>query len=142
MVMDAEDRLKQYLQNHPDVAAEYERNFKLRNDPRVTRIGKLLRRGSLDELPQLFNVLRGDMSLVGPRPLLARALDRYGDNICLYHMVYPGITGLWQVSGRSETTFDERAYLDAWYIKNWTLWYDIVILLLTVKVVLRREGAY
>ena len=123
-------------------AAEYERNFKLRNDPRVTRIGKFLRRGSLDELPQLFNVLRGDMSLVGPRPLLARELDRYGDNICLYHMVYPGITGLWQVSGRSETTFDERAYLDAWYIKNWTLWYDIVIMLLTVKVVLRREGAY
>ena len=142
MVLDAEDRLKQYLQNHPDLAAEYERNFKLRNDPRVTRIGKFLRRGSLDELPQLFNVLRGDMSLVGPRPLLARELDRYGDNICLYHLVYPGITGLWQVSGRSETTFDERAYLDAWYIKNWTLWYDIVILLLTVKVVFRREGAY
>ena len=142
MVMDAEDRLKQYLHSHPELAAEYERNFKLRNDPRVTRIGKFLRRGSLDELPQLFNVLRGDMSLVGPRPLLARELDRYGDNICLYHMVYPGITGLWQVSGRSETTFDERAYLDAWYIKNWTLWYDIVILLLTVKVVLRREGAY
>jgi undecaprenyl-phosphate galactose phosphotransferase len=142
MVMDAEDRLKQYLDSHPELAAEYERNFKLRNDPRVTRIGGFLRRGSLDELPQLFNVLRGDMSLVGPRPLLARELDRYGDSLCLYHLVYPGITGLWQVSGRSETTFDERADLDAWYIKNWTLWYDIVILLLTVKVVFRREGAY
>jgi undecaprenyl-phosphate galactose phosphotransferase len=142
MVMDADDRLKQYLHSRPDLAAEYERNFKLRNDPRVTRIGKFLRRGSLDELPQLFNVLRGDMSLVGPRPLLEREIDRYGANICLYHLVYPGITGLWQVSGRSETTFDERAYLDAWYVKNWTLWYDIVILLRTVKVVLRREGAY
>ncbi|MDA8152673.1 MAG: undecaprenyl-phosphate galactose phosphotransferase WbaP [Acidithiobacillus sp.] len=142
MVMDAEDRLKRYLHSHPDLAAEYERNFKIRDDPRVTRIGKLLRRGSLDELPQLFNVLRGDMSLVGPRPLLEQELDRYGDNICLYHLVHPGITGLWQVSGRSETTFDERAHLDAWYVKNWTLWYDIVILLRTVKVVLRREGAY
>ncbi|MHB8210549.1 MAG: undecaprenyl-phosphate galactose phosphotransferase WbaP [Acidithiobacillus sp.] len=142
MVMDAEDRLKQYLHSHPDLAAEYERNFKIRDDPRVTRIGKLLRRGSLDELPQLFNVLRGDMSLVGPRPLLERELDRYGENICLYRLVHPGITGLWQVSGRSETTFDERAHLDAWYVKNWTLWYDIVILLRTVKVVLRRDGAY
>ncbi|UEP59816.1 undecaprenyl-phosphate galactose phosphotransferase WbaP [Acidithiobacillus ferriphilus] len=142
MVMDAEDRLKRYLHSYPDLAAEYEINFKICNDPRVTRIGKFLRRGSLDELPQLFNVLRGDMSLVGPRPLLERELDRYGENICLYHMVHPGITGLWQVSGRSETTFDERAQLDAWYVKNWTLWYDIVILLRTVKVVLRREGAY
>jgi undecaprenyl-phosphate galactose phosphotransferase len=142
MVMDAEDRLKQYLHSHPDLAAEYEINFKIRDDPRVTRIGKLLRRGSLDELPQLFNVLRGDMSLVGPRPLLERELDRYGENICLYRLVHPGITGLWQVSGRSETTFDERAHLDAWYVKNWTLWYDIVILLRTIKVVLRRDGAY
>ena len=142
MVMDAEDRLKQYLHSHPDLAAEYQRNFKIRDDPRVTRIGKSLRRGSLDELPQLFNVLRGDMSLVGPRPLLERELDRYGENVCLYRLVHPGITGLWQVSGRSETTFDERAHLDAWYVKNWTLWYDIVILLRTVKVVLRRDGAY
>ena len=142
MVMDADDRLKQYLHSHPNLTAEYERNFKIRNDPRVTRIGKFLRRGSLDELPQLFNVLRGDMSLVGPRPLLERELDRYGENICLYRLVHPGITGLWQVSGRSETTFDERAHLDAWYVKNWTLWYDIVILLRTVKVVLRRDGAY
>ncbi|MBU2850423.1 undecaprenyl-phosphate galactose phosphotransferase WbaP [Acidithiobacillus ferrivorans] len=142
MVMDAEDRLKRYLHSHPELAAEYAINFKIRNDPRVTRIGKFLRRGSLDELPQLFNVLRGDMSLVGPRPLLERELDRYGENICLYRLVHPGITGLWQVSGRSETTFDERAQLDAWYVKNWTLWYDIVILLRTVKVVSRREGAY
>ncbi len=142
MTVDAEAQLQEYLRAHPEQAQEYERNFKLRNDPRVTRIGRFLRRTSLDELPQLFNVLRGEMSLVGPRPLLARELDRYGDALGLYRMVRPGITGLWQVSGRSETTFQERANLDAWYVKNWALWYDIVILLRTVKVVFRREGAY
>ncbi|WP_423856053.1 undecaprenyl-phosphate galactose phosphotransferase WbaP [Acidithiobacillus montserratensis] len=142
MVHDAEDRLKEYLHNNPTIAAEYARNFKLRNDPRVTRIGAFLRRTSLDELPQLFNVLLGQMSLVGPRPLLSREIDRYGEGINLYAQVKPGITGLWQVSGRSETTFTDRADLDAWYVKNWTLWYDIVILLRTIKVVLARDGAY
>ncbi|WP_414041341.1 undecaprenyl-phosphate galactose phosphotransferase WbaP [Acidithiobacillus sp. M4-SHS-6] len=142
MVHDAEDRLKEYLKNNPTIAAEYARNFKLRNDPRVTRVGRFLRRTSLDELPQLFNVLLGQMSLVGPRPLLAREIERYGEGIHLYIQVRPGITGLWQVSGRSETTFTDRADLDAWYVKNWTLWYDIVILLRTVKVVLARDGAY
>ena len=142
MVIDAESRLRQYLTNHPELHAEYQRNFKLRDDPRVTRIGRLLRRTSLDELPQLFNVLRGQMSLVGPRPLLDRELECYGDGFALYRQVHPGITGLWQTSGRSETTFAERASLDAWYVKNWSLWYDIVILLRTVKVVFWREGAY
>ena len=108
----------------------------------MTRIGRLLRRTSLDELPQLFNVLRGEMSLVGPRPLLDRELECYGNGLALYRQVHPGITGLWQTSGRSETTFAERASLDAWYVKNWSLWYDIVILLRTVKVVLFRNGAY
>ncbi|MBU2729045.1 undecaprenyl-phosphate galactose phosphotransferase WbaP [Acidithiobacillus caldus ATCC 51756] len=142
MVPDAEARLQRYLAENPAIAEEYQRNFKLRDDPRVTRIGRFLRRSSLDELPQLFNVLRGDMSLVGPRPLIARETERYGDNISLYRLVRPGITGLWQISGRSETTFTDRSVLDAWYIKNWTLWYDIVILLRTVRVVLRRDGAY
>ena len=142
MVIDAESRLRQYLTTHPELHAEYQRNFKLRDDPRVTRIGRLLRRTSLDELPQLFNVLRGQMSLVGPRPLLDRELECYGDGFALYRQVHPGITGLWQTSGRSETTFAERASLDAWYVKNWSLWYDIVILLRTVKVVFWREGAY
>ncbi len=142
MVLDAEIRLQEYLAAHPGLRAEYERNFKLRDDPRVTSIGRFLRRTSLDELPQLFNVLKGEMSLVGPRPLLDRELDRYGEGILLYHQVRPGITGLWQTSGRSETTFAERTSLDAWYVKNWSLWYDIVILLRTVKVVLLRNGAY
>ncbi|WP_312284035.1 undecaprenyl-phosphate galactose phosphotransferase WbaP [Candidatus Igneacidithiobacillus taiwanensis] len=142
MVPDAEARLQRYLAENPAIAEEYHRNFKLRDDPRITRIGRFLRRSSLDELPQLFNVLRGEMSLVGPRPLLARELDRYGDNIALYTQVNPGITGLWQVSGRSETSFADRSNLDAWYVRNWTLWYDIVILLRTVRVVFRREGAY
>ena len=108
----------------------------------MTRIGRLLRRTSLDELPQLFNVLRGETSLVGPRPLLDRELECYGNGFALYRQMHPGITGLWQTSGRSETTFTERASLDAWYVKNWSLWYDIVILLRTVKVVLLRDGAY
>lgn len=142
MVPDAEARLQRFLAENPAIAEEYHRNFKLRDDPRVTRIGRVLRRTSLDELPQLFNVLRGDMSLVGPRPLIAREIPRYGGNIHLYYLVQPGITGLWQVSGRSETTFADRSALDAWYIKNWTLWYDIVILLRTIRVILRREGAY
>ncbi|AEM47352.1 Undecaprenyl-phosphate galactose phosphotransferase, WbaP [Acidithiobacillus ferrivorans SS3] len=142
MVLDAESRLLDFLSEHPETRAEYERNFKLREDPRVTRIGRFLRGGSLDELPQLFNVFKGEMSLVGPRPLLARELDRYGEGIFLYQQVRPGITGLWQTSGRSETTFAERASLDVWYVKNWSLWYDIVILLRTVKVVFWRDGAY
>ncbi|UTV79973.1 undecaprenyl-phosphate galactose phosphotransferase WbaP [Acidithiobacillus sp. YTS05] len=142
MGLDAEAQLQRYLAENPAMAEEYRRNFKLRDDPRITKIGKWLRRTSLDELPQLFNVLVGQMSLVGPRPLLDREIDRYGDNITLYHLVRPGITGLWQVSGRSETTFADRSALDAWYVKNWTLWYDIVILLRTVGVVFRREGAY
>ncbi|WP_226860375.1 undecaprenyl-phosphate galactose phosphotransferase WbaP [Acidithiobacillus thiooxidans] len=142
MVHDAEAKLSEYLETNPDIAAEYSRNFKLRNDPRVTRTGRLLRATSLDELPQLFNVLLGQMSLVGPRPLLAREINRYGDGINLYAQVKPGITGLWQVSGRSETTFADRADLDAWYVKNWSLWYDIVILLRTIKVVFSKSGAY
>jgi undecaprenyl-phosphate galactose phosphotransferase len=143
MVTDADARLVQYFRAHPELKREYERTFKLKNDPRITPTGEFLRKTSLDELPQLFNVLRGEMSLVGPRPVTAKELQKYyGDVGALYKLVHPGISGLWQVSGRSNTTYTERVYLDAWYIKNWTLWYDIVILLRTVKVVLRREGAY
>ena len=117
-----------------------ESNFKLQTDPRVTRIGAWMRRKSLDELPQLLNVLMGDMSLVGPRPLLRRELPDYGAVISLYERVRPGITGLWQISGRSHTTFAERVSYDEWYIKNWTVWYDMVIVLQTLWVLVRGKA--
>jgi undecaprenyl-phosphate galactose phosphotransferase len=143
MVVDAEDQMARWETEDPVLLARYcESNFKLQADPRVTRIGAWMRRKSLDELPQLFNVLTGEMSLVGPRPLLRRELSNYGAVISLYERVRPGITGLWQISGRSHTTFAERISYDEWYIKNWTVWYDLVILLQTVWVLLRGQGAY
>jgi undecaprenyl-phosphate galactose phosphotransferase len=143
MVVDAEDQLARWHKENPDLLAQYcESNFKLQEDPRVTRIGAWMRRKSLDELPQLLNVLLGQMSLVGPRPLLRRELDDYGAVISLYERVRPGITGLWQISGRSHTTFAERVSYDEWYIKNWTVWYDMVIVLQTLWVLMRAEGAY
>jgi undecaprenyl-phosphate galactose phosphotransferase len=143
MVVDAEDQMARWEKENPVLLARYcESNFKLQADPRVTDIGNWMRRKSLDELPQLFNVLKGEMSLVGPRPLLRRELPNYGAVISLYERVRPGITGLWQISGRSHTTFAERISYDEWYIKNWTVWYDLVILLQTVWVLLRGQGAY
>jgi len=143
MVVDAEAQMERWETENPVLLARYcESNFKLQADPRVTRIGQWMRRTSLDELPQLFNVILGDMSLVGPRPLLRRELPNYGAVISLYERVRPGITGLWQISGRSHTTFAERVSYDEWYIKNWTVWYDLVIMLQTVWVLIKGEGAY
>jgi len=143
MVVDAEAQMARWQTENPVLLARYcESNFKLQADPRVTRIGAWMRRNSLDELPQLFNVLLGQMSLVGPRPLLRRELANYGAVISLYERVRPGITGLWQISGRSHTTFAERISYDEWYIKNWTVWYDLVILLQTIWVLFRGAGAY
>jgi Undecaprenyl-phosphate galactose phosphotransferase WbaP len=143
MVVDAEDQMARWETENPVLLARYcESNFKLQADPRVTRVGAWMRRNSLDELPQLFNVLLGNMSLVGPRPLLRRELPEYGAVISLYERVRPGITGLWQISGRSHTTFAERISYDEWYIKNWTVWYDLVILLQTIWVLVRGQGAY
>lgn len=143
MVVDAEDQMARWESENPVLLARYcESNFKLKADPRVTRTGAWMRRKSLDELPQLFNVLIGNMSLVGPRPLLRRELPDYGAVISLYERVRPGITGLWQISGRSHTTFAERVSYDEWYIKNWTVWYDLVIMLQTIWVLLRGSGAY
>ncbi len=142
MQVDAEKRLRELLASDPTSQAEWDREFKLRNDPRVTPIGQLLRRTSLDELPQLFNVLLGHMSLVGPRPVIEAELERYGDDVDYFLMVRPGMTGLWQVSGRNDVDYDTRVYLDTWYVKNWSPWYDIAILFKTVKVVLVGRGAY
>lgn len=142
MHKDAEERLKEILEKDSGAKEEWEQYWKLKDDPRVTRVGKFLRETSLDELPQIFNVLRGEMSLVGPRPYLPReegALARDADTILL---AKPGITGLWQVSGRSTAGYDYRRDLDLWYIRNWNPWIDIVIIFKTFRAVLKREGAY
>ena len=133
--------LSEFFKDNPDAQREWELKHKLVYDPRVTRFGRYLRRMSLDELPQLFNVLLGDMSLVGPRPIVLQEVDKYGSHIEFYTQVRPGITGLWQISGRSNTTYEYRVSLDVWYIKNWSIWYDIGILFKTLGVVLSRHGS-
>jgi undecaprenyl-phosphate galactose phosphotransferase len=142
MVPDADRALADVLAGDSEARAAWTRDRKLRHDPRITPVGAWLRRTSCDELPQLWNVLRGDMSLVGPRPVVAEELGRYGEAARYYLDVRPGITGLWQISGRSDTDYAERVALDAWYIKNWSLWYDVVILAKTLRVVRAGRGAY
>ncbi|MBR6886831.1 MAG: undecaprenyl-phosphate galactose phosphotransferase WbaP [Selenomonadaceae bacterium] len=142
MVPDAEAKLKKYLAENPAARQEWEETFKLTNDPRVTKLGNFLRRTSLDELPQLWNVIRGEMSLVGPRPIVQAEVPRYGKNIREYYMVLPGITGMWQVSGRSDTTYPERVAMDTWYVRNWSVWIDLMYLFKTVKAVVQGRGAY
>lgn len=139
---DADEVLKALLENDPVARSEWDKDFKLKNDPRITVVGQFLRTTSLDELPQLINVFKGEMSLVGPRPIVQAELARYGEQVGLYLQVMPGITGLWQISGRNDTTYAGRVALDAWYVQNWSLWYDIAILFKTVDVVFNRRGAY
>lgn len=142
MVMNSDAILEEYLRKHPELREEWNRDHKLKNDPRVTFIGTWLRRYSLDELPQLWNVITGDMSLVGPRPIVAAEIPKYGLGYDLYTRVRPGITGLWQVSGRNNTTYDERVAFDEYYVRNWSIWLDSYILARTAKVVLTAHGAY
>ena len=142
MVPNAQERLEEYLAKNPEARKEWEESFKLTNDPRVTKLGAFLRKTSLDELPQLWNVLMGDMSLVGPRPIVAKEVKFYGENIEEYYMVPPGITGMWQVNGRSDTTYEERVGMDTWYVRNWSVWIDLVYLFKTVKAVFTGKGAY
>lgn len=142
MVMNSQEVLQKLLESDPEARAEWNKDFKLKNDPRVTRVGRFIRKTSLDELPQLFNVLKGEMSLVGPRPVIEKELERYAGDVDYYLMAKPGMTGLWQVSGRSDVDYDTRVYFDAWYVKNWSLWNDIAILFKTINVVLKRDGAY
>ena len=142
MVVNADQVLKALIESDPQVRAEWECDFKLKNDVRVTRIGRFLRRTSLDELPQLWNVVRGDMSLVGPRPVIDQELERYGANVMYYLMAKPGMTGLWQVSGRSTTDYATRVSLDVAYVQNWSLLRDVSILFRTFKVVFKGSGAY
>jgi lipopolysaccharide/colanic/teichoic acid biosynthesis glycosyltransferase len=139
---DADKYLALYLEQHPDRAVEWERDHKLKNDPRVTRLGRLLRKTSLDEIPQLWNVIRGDMSLVGPRPIVSDEVSKYGAGYSLYTQVLPGVTGLWQVSGRNDASYIERVALDSYYIRNWSVWFDLYVLGRTVRAVLAGSGAY
>lgn len=141
MVQNADDMLAHHLRNNPDAKKEWVRSQKLVNDPRVTRIGKFLRRTSLDELPQLYNILKGDMSVVGPRPVTEGELIKFGDTRDYYLKMRPGVTGLWQISGRSETTYERRVYLDGWYARNWSFWHDMAIIMRTVPAVLSSRGA-
>ena len=141
MVRNADRVLAELLNRDADARAEWASSQKLRDDPRITAIGRFLRRSSLDELPQLLNVLRGEMSLVGPRPIVPAEVSRYGKEITYYYETRPGLTGLWQVSGRSDTSYVRRVQLDVWYVKNWTLWHDIAILLKTVPAVMNKSGA-
>jgi lipopolysaccharide/colanic/teichoic acid biosynthesis glycosyltransferase len=142
MVVNSEQVLKDLLARDPEARAEWEREFKLKNDVRVTRIGHFLRRSSLDELPQIWNVLRGEMSFVGPRPIIDQELERYGEASKYYLMATPGITGLWQVSGRNDVDYATRVSLDVSYVENWTFRKDIGILFKTFFVVIRGNGAY
>ena len=133
--------LENYLKAHPEEINYYETYHKYKNDPRVTKAGHFLRRTSLDELPQIFNVFRGDMSFIGPRPYMLNEETKIGEEIETILSVKPGITGLWQVSGRSDVDFHSRVELDVWYIRNWNLWMDLVILIKTIKTVLLKDGA-
>lgn len=142
MCVDAKEKLEELLKNDPEAKAEWEKYFKLKSDPRITKSGAFLRKTSLDELPQIFNVLKGEMSLVGPRPVIREELPRYGEYRRDYLMVKPGITGMWQVSGRSDTGYKERVQLDSWYVRNWSVWLDLMLLWRTMKIVIKCKGAY
>jgi Undecaprenyl-phosphate galactose phosphotransferase WbaP len=141
MVTDADRRLERYLADNPQARDEWEQTKKLQNDPRVTKIGRWLRRTSLDELPQIWNVFLGQMSIVGPRPIITDEVAKYAAIFRLYTRVRPGITGLWQVSGRNDTTYAERVSLDSFYVRNWSVWFDLYILSKTIRAVVTGHGA-
>jgi Undecaprenyl-phosphate galactose phosphotransferase WbaP len=142
MVTNGEEVLERHFKKYPEAREEWERDHKLKNDPRVTRVGNFLRKTSLDELPQLWNVLMNEMSLVGPRPIVEAEIPRYGNSFSLYTRVQGGVTGLWQVSGRNNVSYDERVKLDSFYVRNWSVWLDLCILYKTIGTVVFRSGAY
>jgi lipopolysaccharide/colanic/teichoic acid biosynthesis glycosyltransferase len=141
MRQDAETTLAEILEKDPSLHQEWLSSHKLHTDPRITRVGRFLRKTSLDELPQLWNVLRGEMSLVGPRPIVDAEVPKYVESYNLYLRVTPGITGLWQVSGRSNTSYQRRIEMDAYYVRNWSVWLDLIILFRTAMTVLLQRGA-
>ena len=141
MVSNSEEVLKAYLDANPQARQEWQETHKIRNDPRVTFLGRMLRKSSIDELPQLLNIIRGDMSCVGPRPVVTDELKRYGDHVEEYLGARPGLTGLWQVSGRSSLDYANRVALDSRYVRNWSIWLDIAILFRTIFAVMRFDRA-
>jgi len=142
MVMDSQERLQKLFETNPEIKKEWDKNHKLQNDPRVTAIGRFLRRTSLDEFPQLLNILKGEMSLVGPRPIVDDEVSKYGEDFGWIFSVKPGMTGMWQVSGRSETDYAVRVLYDTYYLRSWSVWLDVWILFMTFGAVLRGKGAY
>lgn len=142
MVTDSSEVLAQLLATDSRAAAEWARDQKLRNDPRITTIGQFIRKTSLDELPQLLNILRGEMSIVGPRPIVANEVEKYGNDFRYYAAVKPGVTGLWQINGRNDTSYDERVEFDVVYAREWSIWLDLKIFFLTIPAVLLSKGAY
>ena len=142
MAADSDERLKKILDSNPEIKREWEENHKLKNDPRITKIGKFLRRTSIDEFPQLINILKGEMSLAGPRPITAEEVKKYGKDFKRIFSIKPGLTGMWQVSGRSETDYAARVSYDSYYLQSWSVWLDVWIIFKTFGAVLRRKGAY
>lgn len=142
MVPNAQEKLQEYLKSDLEAQKEWNKYFKLKNDPRITKVGKFIRKTSIDELPQFINVLKGEMSWVGPRPIIKDEIHYYGKYINDYYAVLPGITGMWQANGRSDTGYDERVVLDTWYVRNWNIWIDIALIIKTIKAVLFGKGAY
>jgi Undecaprenyl-phosphate galactose phosphotransferase WbaP len=142
MALDAEERLQKLLEANPELKKEWEENHKLQNDPRITGLGKFLRRTSIDEFPQLFNILKGDMSLVGPRPIVDAEIEKYGDDYARVFSIKPGLTGLWQVSGRSDSNYLDRVSYDIYYLQSWSIWLDLWIIFKTFGAVLMGKGAY
>lgn len=141
MIVGADEILKEYLEKNEEARIEFEENQKLKNDPRITKLGKFLRKTSLDEFPQFINILKGDMSLVGPRPIVDREVKLFGDKMKTIHSVRPGLTGYWAANGRSDTTYDQRVEMEAYYAENFSLLLDIKIIFKTIKSVLKKEGA-
>ncbi|NSX54905.1 sugar transferase [Parasulfitobacter algicola] len=142
MVSDSDAALRRYLEQNPDARAEWDQDRKLKNDPRITKIGKTLRDLSIDELPQLFNILKGEMSIVGPRPVVMDELEKYGRSAVFYLKSRPGLTGLWQISGRNDVSYERRVLLDRFYVVNWSFFKDLRIILKTVPAVLGSRGSY
>lgn len=142
MVPGADTLLKKCLEEHPELAREWKENQKIRHDPRITVLGKFLRKTSLDELPQLINIIKGDMSLVGPRPIVEEEAEKYGKHFVEYCETRPGLTGLWQVSGRNNTTYSQRVAFDRYYVRNWRPGLDWYILLKTIPAVIKGNGSY